>query len=292
MSELTITTPQGEIAVTDTGGEGLPVLLLHGSGASREIFSKQLEGPLGQHHRLVALDLPGHGKSADAPVAEATYTISGLAGVVDAVMERMGIFRAAVYGWSLGGHIAIEMLAARKRVAGVMLTGAPPVGRGSIAMLRGFQMRWDMLLASKETFSRRDAERYARLCYGEDAEPWMIEAILRTDGRIRPTVMKSMMRGEGADQKLAVETAEVLVAMVNGANEPIARLGYLESLSYRQLWEERCHVIPGAGHAPFLQTPQMFNALLHRFAEDVKLREAKRGTEAPAEVAGAAVKSA
>ena len=56
-------------------------------------------------------------------------------------------------------------------VAGLMLTGAPPVSRGPIGMLRGFHASWDMLLASKEVFSARDVERYAQLCYGDNATP-------------------------------------------------------------------------------------------------------------------------
>ena len=56
---------------------------------------------------------------------------------------------------------------------------------------------------------------------------------------------------------------------MNGRDEPFARLDYLDSLSYPDLWEGRCHVVAGAGHAPFFQQAESFNALLARFLDDV-----------------------
>jgi pimeloyl-ACP methyl ester carboxylesterase len=80
-----------------------------------------------------------------------------------------------------------------------------------------------------------------------------------------------MMRGECADQKRAVEAAALPIAMVNGAHDPIVRLGYLSSLHYRWLWDDRCYVIAGAGHAPFWTASEPFNELLGRFLHDVEM---------------------
>ena len=83
---------------------------------------------------------------------------------------------------------------------------------------------------------------------------------------------RSLLRGEVADQKLAVEQAQVPVAMVNGASEPVARLSYVAGLAYRTLWGNVCHVIPDAGHEPFWDQPGQFNELLGNFAADVAAR--------------------
>ena len=165
-------------------------------------------------------------------------------------------------------------------VAGLMLTGAPPVGRGPLGMLRGFHASWDMLLASKERFTPRDVEHYAKLCFGNGVTPELLEAIRRADGRARPVLSRSMMRGECADQKRTVEEAQVPVAMVNGEHDPFVRLGYISGLNYATLWDRHCHVLPGVGHAVFREAPERFNALLMRFAADA---EAHRPVhEAPA----------
>jgi pimeloyl-ACP methyl ester carboxylesterase len=273
---MRIKTEQAEISVVDSGSDGLPLLLLHGSGASKDVFAHQFQSPLAAKFRLVAIDLPGHGDSTDARDPARGYGITGLAGTVAEVLTKLKISRAAIYGWSLGGHVAIELMGSSPLVAGLMLTGAPPVGRGPLALLRGFHTRWDMLLASKEHFTERDAERFAALCFEDQLQPAFVAAIRRADGRARSVFQRSMMRGEGVDQKLAVENALVPVAIVNGAREPFARLGYFPTLHYRTLWRDTCVVISGTGHAPFWQKPEAFNPLLEQFCDDVVASEMAR----------------
>ncbi len=273
IADKTIRTTCGHLKASETSGTGIPVLLIHGSGASRGVFARQMNSPLGEMYRMVALDLPGHGQSTYAENPEQTYTMQGFAGAVGEVLQALEIERAVVYGWSLGGHIGIEMLGSNPAVAGLMLTGTPPVSPGPIGVLRGFQTHFDLLLASKETFSERDVEKFARLCFGSAATPAFLEAIRRSDGRVRSNVFKGLLRGEGLDQKQTVEQARVPVAMVNGSAEPFARLSYIAGLRYQTLWEGMSHIIPDAGHAPFWEKPESFNVLFNRFITDVAVRE-------------------
>lgn len=273
---MLISTEQASIGVTDAGGRGFPLLLLHGSGASKEAFTRQLNSSLAEHFRLIALDLPGHGDSSNASDPGRGYSITGYADAVRDVLRQLGVKRAAVYGWSLGGHIAIELAGSSDLVAGLMLTGAPPVGRGPLAMLRGFHTSWDMLLASKEQFSDRDVERFATLCFEDAPAPTFRAAIERADGRSRPVFQRSMLRGDGVDQRATVEALSVPVAIVNGSREPFARLGYFPTLHYRNLWRDTCVVISNAGHAPFWQRPEAFNPLLEQFCTDVIEAESTR----------------
>jgi pimeloyl-ACP methyl ester carboxylesterase len=266
--DRTIVTPHADIRVTDTGGAGLPLLMLHGSGASRRVFEHQLSSQLAERHRLIALDLPGHGESSDARDPSWGYSLPGFADIVADVLHALQIERVAAFGWSLGGHIAVELMHRHPGVAGVVLTGAPPLARGPIAMLRGFHANWDMLLASKEKFTQRDIERWAELCYGNAASSALIADIQRTDGRVRAVFSRSMMRGEGADQKRTVEDARVPVAIIDGERDPIIRHSYAAGLDIPTLWDGHVHVLPGASHAAFRDAPDRFNALLMRFAAD------------------------
>lgn len=262
-------TRHARVSVRQSSGTGMPLLMLHGSGSSKDVFARQFAHPMAEQYRMIAFDLPGHGESSDADDPQAAYTLGGFAETASEVMSQLGVSHAAVFGWSLGGHIAIELLHANPAVAGLMLTGTPPVGPGMLAMLRGFHTGWDLLLTSKGTFTPREVERFGKLCYGNNVEPAFLDAIRRADGRVRTTVFKGLIRGEGADQKRVVETTDVPIAMVNGANEPFARLSYVNGLDYRMLWRERCHVIEGAAHAPFLEAPDVFNPMLERFVADV-----------------------
>lgn len=254
-----------------TGGRGMPVLMLHGSGSSKDVFSRQFDSALGKMYDLVAIDLPGHGASQDAADPGQTYAIRGLAAIVGEVMDQLELSHPAIYGWSLGGHVAIELSAQRSDLAGLAIGGTPPVGRGPMAALRGFHARWDMLLTSKESFLPRDAERFLKLCYGESGTPGFLADIKRADGRLRTQFLRSLMRGECADQRRMVETSPVPLAMINGADDPIVRRSYVEHLNYASLWSGQCQTIAGAAHAPFWEQADAFNRLLHLFFKDVAL---------------------
>ena len=269
----TVQTRSTSIRLSESDGRGAPLLLIHGSGASRKVFGKQFSSKLAEQHRLIALDLPGHGASGDAESA-ADYGVDALASTVAEVLAHKGIERVVVFGWSLGGHVGIELMARHPGVMGLMIAGAPPVSRGPIAMLKAFQTNLDLLLAAKEHFSEREAQRFYEMCYHGAGDPTFLQSIRRADGRVRPAVSKSLLRGDVADQKQAVEEATVPVAIVNGASEPVARLSYLAGLRYRTLWGNICHIIPDAGHAPFWDQPEIFNDLLGRFAADVVAKPA------------------
>lgn len=270
--EHTIRTDDADIRVSETSGPGMPVLMIHGSGGSRHVFDRQLDSPLAARHRLIAFDLPGHGQSSDARDPSSTYTLTGLAACAATVLDRLNVGGAVVFGWSLGGHVAIELASFHNAVAGVMLSGAPPVSRGVLGMLRGFHANWDILLASKKSFSRRDAERFEKLCFGSAPDPRFLDGILRSDGRLRSIFTRNLMLGGGADQRRVVEETDVPIAIVNGENDPFVRLSYFESVPYRSLWE-RCHVLPGVGHAPFWEDANAFNEILGRFADFVAAEE-------------------
>ena len=52
------------------------------------------------------------------------------------------------------------------------------------------------------------------------------------------------------------------IAVLNGAEDPFINLDYLDSISFKNLWRGQCQRIVGAGHAPFLQNPAVFNEIL------------------------------
>ena len=98
-----IETDHGRIAIAESEGAGPAVLLIHGNSSCKEVFRNQLDGDLGRRHRMIAMDLPGHGASDDAREPERTYTMPGYADAAVQVLAACGADTAAVLGWSLGG---------------------------------------------------------------------------------------------------------------------------------------------------------------------------------------------
>jgi (E)-2-((N-methylformamido)methylene)succinate hydrolase len=83
-------------------GEGEPVVLVHGVGLRLEAWAPQIES-LASTHRVIAVDLPGHG--ASSPIGPG----SGLAAFVDwfvAVLDDLGLDAVNVAGHSMGALIA------------------------------------------------------------------------------------------------------------------------------------------------------------------------------------------
>ncbi len=272
VSRFSILTRDGAIAVTDTGGPGRPLVMLHGAGASGAVFSSQFEGPLADHFRIIAIDLPGHGRSDRSTRPDMAYTLPNTAQMLAGLFPHLGIERAVVYGWSLGGHIVLEMMARFPALfAGAAISGAPPFAPGTLGTLRAFHLNPTSLLAGKQKLSYNEAARLARMFYGEDAGQHHIAMILATDPEARPRLMRSIVRGEGADPRKTVRTSPVPLAIFHGAHDPAIRLGYLEGLHYANLWEGRIHIVPHSGHAPFLGAPHSFDALLHRFASSAAI---------------------
>lgn len=263
----TVSTSHGVLAVEERGEHGLPVLFIHGNSSCRAVFDGQLNGPLAARHRLIAIDLPGHGESGDALDPIRTYTRPGFAEAACEVLEQLDVRNVAVVGWSLGGHVGIEMLATSSRVCGLMIVGAPPIGRDG--WTQGFVQSPHSSLAARPDWSAEDAQAFVSTIYGRTPEPRLLDAALRTDGRMRQRLFAAAREGLGVDQRRTVETSRVPLAVVNGANDSLIRLDYFDTVAYANLWDGRCHRVPSSGHAPFWDAPAVFTPLLQRFLLDV-----------------------
>jgi len=264
----TIATSHGVLAVEEVGQGGIPVLLIHGNSSSRAVFRNQLAGQLAETHHLIAFDLPGHGESSDAPDPERSYTRSGLAQAALELLERLGVTDVVLLGWSLGGHVAIEMVPRLPRLRGLLITGAPPVARGGMA--EGFQGAPHMGAAGKQELSDAEVDAFLQVIFGGSADSMLRAAVRRTDGRFRKRLFEAARAGDGVDQRQVVETSPVPLAVVNGGADRIVKLDYFDRVAYRNLWEGHCHRLEARGHAAFWEAPDEFDLIAARFLRDVE----------------------
>lgn len=87
-------------------GEGSPLVLLHGGVMTIELDFAALLPDLAARHRIVAVEMQGHGRTADTGRA---ITPASLASDVLGLLDHLGIDRAHVLGHSLGGAVALEL---------------------------------------------------------------------------------------------------------------------------------------------------------------------------------------
>jgi pimeloyl-ACP methyl ester carboxylesterase len=264
----TLTTSGGAIAVAQSRLDGPPVLLLHGNSACKEIFARQFDSPELTAYRLIAFDLPGHGASDDAADPQATYALDGFAAVCAAVLEQLGTGPVRVLGWSLGGHIGLELLGRRPElVAALMIVGTPPIPLDLSVMAAAFKPSPVMALTGKEQFSQEEAALYAQhtSAVGGVVDAHLLAMCQRADGRLRRMMFESLAAGRALDEVVIVSEGRVPLAVVNGGDDAFVNLDYIAGLPYGNLWEGQTHVLQGLGHAPFLQGPGKFNPLFQRF---------------------------
>ncbi len=105
----------------ERGGEGLPVVLLHGLSATRRYVVMGSRGLERSGHLVVSYDARGHGRSTPALSADA-YGYELLAEDLLAVLDGLELSRAVLAGASMGAHTALRLaLAHPERVAGLVL---------------------------------------------------------------------------------------------------------------------------------------------------------------------------
>lgn len=264
-----IETPNGRIAAHESVGQGPAAVLIHGNSSSSRAFSKQLEGPLGERFRLVAFDLPGHGASDDAR-DPALYSFQNQARALRVAIDAVGLIDAHFVGWSLGGHLALELAPDLPEAAGFFIFGTPPLALPP-ALELAFLPNQVMAAGFAETIDRRQAAAYVASFFAPRfGEPpaFFLEDALRTDGRARAGVGASVMSGGYRDETVVVRDLEAPLAVLHGREDQLVNGAYFAALTMPTLWRGAVQMIPGAGHAPQWETPQAFDALVAAFLED------------------------
>jgi 2-succinyl-6-hydroxy-2,4-cyclohexadiene-1-carboxylate synthase len=265
-------------------GHGRPVLLLHGFSGSGLSWAG-LAG-LGDRFRAIVPDLPGHGGTGweaeaagggrDVPAAATPgdgrprASVERTADDLATIARRLGVDRTDVVGYSLGARIALRLAIAHPALVRRLVLEAPSAGIADAA--------------ARAARSAADAER-AGLAVREGIEAfverWEAEPVLAGEAAL-PAAARSRQQairrantalglaaslvyaGQGAMEplhdRLATIAAPTLVVL--GATDPVRARG--EEVAAR-IPGARLAVVPGAGHAPHLERPDRFHALVLDF---------------------------
>ena len=89
----------------ETHGSGRPLVLLHGGLGSGEMFGPILPR-LSESHQVIAVDLQGHGRTADV---DRPITLETMGDDIGALIGHLGVGRPDVMGYSLGGWVAFQV---------------------------------------------------------------------------------------------------------------------------------------------------------------------------------------
>lgn len=273
-----VTTSHGKIAIYDSmpeASEQYPaVLFIHGHCANKDFFFRQFDSPLLASFRLIGIDLPGYGESSKPANPEKTYSFPGFAEAVAEAVDRYGLRNLVVVGWSLGGHVALELTSRLKQLKGLLITGTPPIEISPEGLGKGFKIANPKILAcfGKGNLTYDEAELFATVCgydYSEEKK-FIVEAILQTDEGAKTIYPSSILKGIGKNQVTIVEEWPHPIAVVAGEDDAGINNDYIiHDVKFRNLWKGKVHLIPHAGHAVHMDHPEEFNKILKAFLDAI-----------------------
>jgi len=128
-----------------------------------------------------------------------------------------------------------------------------------------------MGLAAQQSLTEEEIGVFAHATCGEGApyDPFLKDNVARCDGRARSLMIAKAACGVGENQQELALNTKVPLAIVNGAEDAYIHNDFIAGLPYRNLWDKKVHDLPGLGHAPFWQAPDLFDTYLIRFLNDI-----------------------
>jgi pimeloyl-ACP methyl ester carboxylesterase len=230
-----------------------PLVFVHGVACHRGFWGPQLDR-FAHHHRVVAVDLRGHGES-DAP--HQPYTMRAFANDLAWMSRQLGVGRPVVVGQSLGGLVGLELAAAYPEcpsavalIDSVLLPSVhrPEVVHELVAALRGPAPAAALRAYFETFFSPHDDPRRMS---------WILDAAVRTSPHVTSSVWEESI---GWDDAEALQRCRVPLLYIDAGtpNSDLVRASELrpEMTIGRTL---------GSGHFSQLEVPDQVDAMLARF---------------------------
>ncbi len=227
-------------------GSGAPVILLHGGLGNSGNWGHQVPALIDAGHRVIVIDSRGHGRSTRD---ERLYTYELMASDVLEVMDRLGIEKAAVAGWSDGA--CIGMVLGHKhseRISGVFFFACNMDPSGTKEFVA--------TPIIERCFSRHTKD-YAALSATPDAFDAFVEAV-------------SLMQQTEPNYTVAdLAEIKVPVAIVQSEHDEFIKREHADYL-VRHIPGAEMIFLPGVSHFAPVQRPAQFNAALLAFLTRLK----------------------
>ena len=270
---LAVIAPDGvALAVQESGNpQGPAVILIHGLLGSRLNWEAQVNSPELQRYRLISYDLRGHGRSGK-PTDPKAYSegrrwADDLAAVIDATHAQ----RPVLVGWSLGGAVISNYLAAHgdSQVAGALyVDGVIELAAGQITPHPAVYR--DMVSADLKT--HLDGERdFLALCFATQPDAL-------TSARLLANAAMASWEMQQAVPSMTIAAAEGLgkssipVLLLYGERDALINPGAAIARARALRPDVQTLLYAHAGHAPFIEEAARFNRDLAAFIDAMAAR--------------------
>lgn len=240
-------------------GRGRPLLFMHGVNGNARSWLPQLQG-LARHFRVIAWNAPGYDTSSPVCGDMAAFAQAGFD-----LLDALDCHQPVIIGHSLGGVIAMKMLTMQpRRFTHAVLSCTHPgyaKASGDVLMDRYRKRVAELENLSREEYGRRRALRMLP----PDATPDVVEKLAEVAASANPRGLEAAMRAL-ATANLAPELSDIRIPtlVLTCDRDPVVSLE-----RSRPVFEGipgAYHLrLPGLGHAPYYENPELYNGLLTLF---------------------------
>jgi pimeloyl-ACP methyl ester carboxylesterase len=258
------------VGVIDSGGDGPPLLFIHGLGGIWQNWLLNFTAFM-ESHRCVAVDLPGFGLSEKQA---GDISIPRFAKTVDRVCDELRIEEPVVVGNSMGGFVGAELAVSfPTRVSKLVLVAAAGLSTEYLAR--------EPLLAGARAFmvlTARTGLRGSPVVKRPRLRRIALQPIVRYPERLSVPLATELVGGANAPGFLEsfealmrysfrdkLERIEVPVMIVWGRNDMLVPVADAEMFEHLIGDNARAVVFEDTGHLPMLERPTRFNELLRGF---------------------------
>jgi len=272
----------GRVHVVEAG-RGPTIVLLHGVTLSVGVWARQFRDLSGTH-RVIALDLRGHGQSIGGPGG---YSFERLADDLVAVLEHLEVTGAVVVGHSMGGMV-LQLAALHRRdalhrhVAGLVLlaTDSGPAIPGPVGRPMGVATARVAWRAAR--FAERRGKGVspgsdlatwgARACFGAHPRATDVELVRSISTSVTPRAMAELLGPLlEFDMRIDLGKIDFPTLVVVGSRDVITPPRRSRDVAAR-IPGARLEVLPGCGHLVMLERPTALDALLEGFSAELSAR--------------------
>ena len=257
-----------QLNVVESGNpSGRPILFIHGFSQSCLAWSRQLDSELARDHRLVAMDLRGHGLS-DKP--RDGYGDSRLwADDVRAVIDTLNLDRPVLSGWSYGPLVILDYIRhyGENRIGGIHFVGGI-TKLGTEAAMSVITPEFLSLVpgffATDGEESVRSLESLLRLCFVE-LPPSDFYLMLGYNVSVPPHVRQALL-SRVIDNDDLLPSIHKPVLITHGTNDANLKLDIVQQHK-AGLPHAQIDLVPNAVHGLFWVDSPAFNQRLREFVE-------------------------
>ena len=262
-----------QLHVVETGNpQGQPILFIHGFSQCWRSWSRQLNSDLEKDHRLVAMDMRGHGLSEKPRDA---YDDSKLwADDVNSVIEALGLEQPILSGWSYGPLVILDYLRhyGEHAIGGVQFVGGI-TKLGSDAALSVLTPEFLSLvpgvLSTDAEESIRGLDSLLRLCFVEAPSAADLYLMLGYSASV-PCYVRQALFSRSFDNDALLPTIRKPVLITHGDADAIVKPAVVDEHK-AGMPHAQIQMIANTGHAPFYEDPASFNRGLQAFAASSKV---------------------